>query len=332
MRNSHRIRRTQLVLLLLCLTVLAAMTTGCTTQPSNTAGTPEKARVRLGVLPIADDAHLQRAQLAGYFAAEGLEVELVPVQGGANALPLLSTGDLDMTFTNYVSVLLAQSQHAGEFRFIDGGYDAGPNTILVMTRPGSPIRSARDLERKRIAVNTLHNVIELNTRSALETNGVDPASVTFVPVPFPAMAAALADGQVDAATMVEPFITQSAQAFGAVSVLDAAAGPTASIPLGGVAVPADFAVRNPNTVAAFQRAVEHARADLADRGVLESTLPTYTGISPDTAALIALGTWPPSLDRIRLQRVADLMRQYGVLADGVDTGTMILARPEREAR
>jgi NitT/TauT family transport system substrate-binding protein len=62
-----------------------------------------------------------------------------------------------------------------------------------------------------------------------------------------------------------------------------------------------------------------------DRSVLESTLPTYTGISPDTAALIALGTWPPTLDRTRLQRVADLMRQYGVLTGDVDTGTMILA-------
>lgn len=326
MTNFHRIRRTRLVFLLICIALLAGVATGCTTQPViASGGAPEKAQIRLGVLPIADDAHLQRAQLAGYFAAEGLAVELVPIQGGANALPRLGTGDLDMTFTNYVSVLLAQSQKAGDFRIIDGGYVAGQNTILVMTRPGSAIRSPRDLERKRIAVNTLHNIIELNTRSALETNGVDPASVTFVPVPFPAMAAALADGQVDAATMVEPFITQSAQAFGAVSVLDAAAGPTASLPIGGVAVSADYAARNPNTVAAFQRAVEHARADLADRSVLESTLPTYTGISPDTAALIALGTWPPALDRTRLQRVADLMRQYGVLTGDVDTGAMILA-------
>jgi NitT/TauT family transport system substrate-binding protein len=331
MTYSHRIRRTRLVLLLLCVVVLAGMTAACTTEPSNSPGSgiggpPEKARVRLGVLPIADDAHLERAQLAGYFAAEGLSLELVPVQGGANALPRLRTGELDMTFTNYVSVLLAESQGAGDFRFIDGGYDAGPNTILVMTRPDSPIRSTQDLQGKRIAVNTLRNVVELATRSALETSGVDPATVTFVPVPFPAMAAALTGGQVDAATMVEPFITQSAQAFGAISVLDAAAGPTASIPFGGVAVAADFAARNPNTVAAFQRAVERARADLADRGVLESTLPTYTGISPDTAALIALGTWPSTLDRTRLQRVADLMRQYGVLSGDIDTGRMILPR------
>ena len=285
MKLLNRIRRTRLILVLFCVAVLAGMATSCTTPSSDTSarggtgGAPEKTRIRLGVLPIADDAHLERAQLAGYFAAEGLALELVPVQGGANALPQLRTGGLDMTFTNYVSVLLAQSQQAGDFRFIDGGYDAGPNSMLVMTRPGSPIRSAQDLRRKRIAVNTLNNVVELITRSALETNGVDPASVTFVPVPFPAMAAALAAGQVDAATMVEPFITQSAQAFGAVSVLDAAAGPTASLPVGGVAVAADFAAHNPNTVAAFQRAVEHARADLADRSILESTLPTYTGIS-----------------------------------------------------
>ncbi len=323
MTTSRPARPIRTILSVVCTMLLGMGLGGCVVDP-HSGLEPEKARIRIGVLPIADAAHVERAQIAGYFAAEGLTVELVPVQGGADALPRLRSGDLDMTFTNYVSVLLAQSRKAGDFRFVDGGYDAAPDTFLVMTPPNSQVRSAQDLAKKRIAVNTLGNIVELNTRSALETNGVDPASVTFVPVPFPAMAAALTSGDVDAATMVEPFITQSAQALGAISVLDAVSGPTASIPVGGVAMTAEAATREPKVVAAVRRALERARTDLADRAVLESTLPAYTGISRDTAALIALGTWPPALDRTRLQRVADLMRQYGVLAGGLDTGSMIL--------
>ncbi len=322
--DARPVRRRSLFLLLPVVLAACSAPGGSSTQSMGIASGPEKPHIRLGVLPIVDDAHLQRAQAAGYFAAEGLSVDLVTVQGGAAALPRLVNGDLDMTFTNYVSVLLAQSQKVGDFRFVDGGYESGRNTLLIMTNPGSPVRVPQDLARKKIAVNTLGNIIELTARSALETAGVSPDTVTFVEVPFPDMAAALQSGRVDAAFMVEPFITQAALSFGAVSALDAASGPTDGIPLGGVALTGAFAARYPKTVAAFRRAVARAQADLADRSVVEKTLPTYTKITPDTAALIALGTWPATLDRVRLQRDVDLMRQYGVLAADVDTGPMIL--------
>jgi NitT/TauT family transport system substrate-binding protein len=65
---------------------------------------------------------------------------------------------------------------------------------------------------------------------------------------------------------------------------------------------------------------------MADRSVVEQILPTYTKINPDTAALIALGTWPATLDAVRLQRDVDLMRQYGVLTADIDVGSMVLPR------
>jgi NitT/TauT family transport system substrate-binding protein len=304
---------------------VAAVLAACSAGPSPVGAdsAPEQPHLRLGVLPIVDDAHLLRAQAAGYFAAEGLTVDLITVQGGAAALPRLTGGDLDLTFTNYVSVLLAQAQ-GGDFRFVDGGYEAGRNTLLIMTKPGSAVRSPQDLAGRKIAVNTRRNIVELTARSALETAGVDPATVTFVEVPFPDMAATLRDDKVAAAYMVEPFITQAALSFGAVSALDAGSGATEGIPIGGVAVTAAFAAKNLRTVAAFRRAVARAQADMTDRSVVEKTLPTYTKINPDTAALIALGSWPAALDRVRLQRDVDLMRQYGVLTTDLDAGRMVL--------
>jgi NitT/TauT family transport system substrate-binding protein len=315
---------------LLLVAVLVTALAGCSALSGSSgagAGGPEKPHLRLGVLPIVDVAHLQHAQAAGYFAAEGLSVDLVTVQGGAAALPRLLAGDLDLTFTNYVSVLLEQSQGHGDFRFVDGGYEAAEDTLMIMVAPGSDIRTPRDLAGKRIAVNTARNIIELTARSALETAGVAPDSVRFVEIPFPDMAKAVQSHQVDAAFMVEPFITQAALSFGAISVLDAASGPTAGIPLGGVVLTADFAARYPKTVAAFRRAVARGQADMADRSVVEKTLPTYTKITPDTAALIALGSWPVTLDRVRLQRDIDLMRQFGVLTADVDAARLVLPPP-----
>ena len=57
---------------------------------------------------------------------------------------------------------------------------------------------------------------------------------------------------------------------------------------------------------------------------MEEHVPTYTKISPDTAALIAMGTWPATLDGVRLQRDVDLMREFGVLTTAVDPARLVL--------
>ena len=93
--GAHPVRRRPRALLLLTAVLvirarrlLGARWRAAAARPS---AAPEKPQLRLGVLPIVDVAHLQHAQAAGYFAAEGLTVELVTVQGGAAALPRLAT-------------------------------------------------------------------------------------------------------------------------------------------------------------------------------------------------------------------------------------------------
>jgi NitT/TauT family transport system substrate-binding protein len=56
-------------------------------------------------------------------------------------------------------------------------------------------------------------------------------------------------------------------------------------------------------------------------------IPTYTKIDPKVAQLISLGSYPTTLNPIRLQRVADLMWSNGLLAKKLDVTPMILARP-----
>jgi NitT/TauT family transport system substrate-binding protein len=327
-----RARRVRVRLTALALGLCAAIA-GCTSAgDADGAVAPsralvEQAALRVGVLPIVDAAPLQRAQSAGYFADEGLTVELVPVQGGAVAVPQLVSGELDLTFSNWPSLLLAQANGEGDFRFVSAGYNAAPNTFLVMTAPGSSVRRPEDLAGKRIAINTFKGIVELISRSALQTIGVDANAVQFVSMPFPDMLPALERNEIDAAVMVEPFITQAATEFGAISVLDAASGPTDGIPLAGVATTAEFVQQKPHTVAAVQRALDRAQADLSDRSVVEQTLPTYSSITTETAVLLNLGTWPTTLDATRLQRVADLMREFGVLTAPLDVRPLIQPPP-----
>jgi NitT/TauT family transport system substrate-binding protein len=56
-------------------------------------------------------------------------------------------------------------------------------------------------------VNTLKNVTEVTAREALAKEGVDPSSLRLTELPFPEMAQAVANGDADAAFLIEPFVT-----------------------------------------------------------------------------------------------------------------------------
>jgi NitT/TauT family transport system substrate-binding protein len=292
-------------------------------QGAPAAGGIEKPNIKMGILPIADSAAEARALNAGYFAEEGLTVELVEFPSGVATMGPLINGEIDAGYINWPSIFVATANGSGPFKIFFPGSASGQNTFVMLTRPDSTIKTPQDVAGKRVAINTLKSINEILLRSALETNGVDPNSVTLVDLPFPEMLPALQNNQVDAAVMVEPFITQASQAIGAVNILDVASGPTAEIPTSGGAVTAKWAAENPNTMAALERAMAKATADLADRAIVEETLLTYTKINAPTAALISLPVYLPSLDTIRLQRMADLMFQYEVLPAAVDVAPLL---------
>ncbi|MDM9352471.1 ABC transporter substrate-binding protein, partial [Escherichia coli] len=73
---------------------------GCTdsaapaTTSSTSAGAGELTHVRVAALPIAETGALWAAIDQGIFKEHGLDVEIVPAQGGAQAIPALLSGDI----------------------------------------------------------------------------------------------------------------------------------------------------------------------------------------------------------------------------------------------
>jgi NitT/TauT family transport system substrate-binding protein len=329
--------RLRTALMALGATVLFTAVAGCSAlggsnapAESNNGGTAaggiEHPKLNIGVLPIVDVAAIQQAQVAGYFKAEGLDVTLTTVNSGAEAMPKLIAGDLDMTWTNWTSVIQASQAKiatgVGDLRVLNASYQAAPGSFLILTRPENNIKSPQDLVGKKIAINAPGSITELIAKSALQSNGVDPATASYPAVAFPDMPAALASHQVDATVILEPFLTAEEQA-GAVTVLDAASGPTSEIPIAGITATGNFVQQNPNTVAAFQRAVSKAQAEVANRSVVEKLLPSYTKITPDQAPLLNFGTWPTTIDATRLQRVADLMTQFQMIPGAFDVKPLL---------
>lgn len=290
------------------------------------SGGLEQAKVTVGTLPIVDTVTVAIAQQKGYFKQEGLEVELKTLTGGAAAVPGLVNGELHFAFGNFVSFFSAQAKGVADLKLVADGYQATPGMFLIMRGKNSAIGKPQDLTGKKVAINTKNNIAELTARSALEANGVDPKTVQFVEIPFPDMQAAVERKNVDAAFMVEPYITQSQRSAGMTPVVDAATGATQDVPIAGWATSSKFAGTNPKTVAAFQRAIVKAQQDAADRRNVEEAIPTYAKVDKDTASLLHLGTWPTTLNAVRLQRVIDLMRKHGVLDKDVNVEAMIVTQ------
>ncbi|HEX4817807.1 MAG TPA: ABC transporter substrate-binding protein [Nonomuraea sp.] len=314
--------------LAVALGVAVALTlTGCggSEEPagSSTSGPLEKTKIRVGALPIPDPVSLVIAQTKGYFKEEGLTVERVEVVGGASAIPMIEKGELDISQTNYVSTLAAASQ-GSKAKLVADMYQAGPNCFVIMVPTDSPIRSVAGLKGKTILVNNLNNVATLAVETQLKVAGLTKNDVTFLPMPFPDMGAALEAGKADAAWLTEPFITANQSARGFRKLADTMTGQTEDLPIAGWMATDEWTQRNPNTLAAFQRAISRAQRDAStDRKEIERMLPTYTKIDAKTASVITLGSYPSELNANRLQKVADLMLEYKYLKTPIDVKSVI---------
>jgi NitT/TauT family transport system substrate-binding protein len=202
----------------------------------------------------------------------------------------------------------------------------GADVIMVM--PHTHTQSLASLKDHILGVNTTANIGYLLVASMLTQQGLKmriaakpAANVVTLPsdtnFPFPA-SPPLISGQVSAAIMSEPFATQLAEQYGASVIADTNSGATAQFPMVGYAVTKAWAKANPNTLKAFNIALQ-AGQEIADtdRQAVEDAyvaLPKGEGhVDRRTAAIMALNSYPLGVTPVRLQRVADVMQQFGFL-------------------
>jgi NitT/TauT family transport system substrate-binding protein len=287
----------------------------------------EHPNINVGYMQVADCAPFQIAYQRGYFKDEGLNVTASPVVSGSQSVPAVHEGRLDFAFSNWSTLLISEAEHADDYKIVADGSQGSAGDMAVTTWPGSGINNVRDLVGKRVSTNADNDVPFLALKAIFQANGLDINTLNIVIVHHPQTPQALAAHQVDAAIQLEPYLTQAAKTTGARPVVDLfGPGPTANLPLAGYFTTAQFATANPKTVAAFSRAIQRAAAE-ADRRTVEQVIPTYTAIDRDTAALVTLPDYPSSLDATRLQRVADLMKNYGLLHNHLDLSSMIISTP-----
>jgi NitT/TauT family transport system substrate-binding protein len=333
-RFTRAVRIAEIVCAVAASVVLAILFLPSVIGGSNAAPTAiQPAELNVAVVPAADSAGFFVALHDGLFTARGLHVTFIPAVSSETVIDAQALDEpqdrIDISCGNYVSYIQAQENYdlgkrssspndpmvAADLDIFAEGSVMQPGAQGLYVLPGSSLRTLADLEGKTIGVNAPGNILYLLAASALADNGLSVSGVHFAYYPLPEMAAMLKAGKVAAAVLPEPFASQAELSMGVMPLADLDQGATAAFPVQGCAVTRQWAALHPQALAAFRAAFEQGQG-IADtnRAAVEQAmeaLPVPLGLSKITAAVMALDSYPVGpVDTVRVQRVADVMRQF----------------------
>jgi NitT/TauT family transport system substrate-binding protein len=285
-----------------------------------------QAKGKLGYMKIVDTAAMFVAMERGFFKSAGLELETVPMAGGAVIVQGVTSGDLQIGWTNVIS--LYQAHVAGfDFKLIAGGATnvKGTNdTHALLVPKNSPIKSAKDLEGKTVAVNTLNNIVHLMAMAWIDEHGGSSGKVKFVEVPFPQMEPALLAEKVHAASVHEPFAS-AAVAKGSARLLSHPWSDVANRFLIASWFASDkWLQKNKQTAQAFINALNRGIDALnADPQHSRDIIAKWTGLPAPIAAKVTLPVYDKTLSEKDLQPTIDLTQKYKLIPRAIKARDVI---------
>ncbi|MFF3503824.1 ABC transporter substrate-binding protein [Streptomyces sp. NPDC003247] len=282
--------------------------------------------VKLGLIPIVDVAPVYLGVQKGFYEKQGLKLSITTAQGGAAIVPGVVSGQFQFGFSNMTSLMVAQSNSVPVKAVANGiastgvqGNDFGAITV----KKGSALKSAKDLEGKKVAINTLKNINETAVRASVRTAGGDPDKVKFVELPFDQMPAALDGGQIDAAMVVEPALA-TVKSQGGVEIASPLVDVAANLTVAMYFTSAQYAQQNPAVVKKFQQATAEslAYAD-AHPDEVRQIVTTYTKIPAAVLEQVTLPKWPAEANRSSIEALKELGDEDGLFKADPDLDELL---------
>ena len=224
--------------------------------------------------------------------------------------------------------MLGAKQGLG-FEVIAAGSNTGataPDLAGLVSKKGSSFKTGKDFEGKRIAVNTRNNIIWLYARAWVQATGGDPDKVTYLEVPFPQMIDAVKGDRVDAAFVVEPFLSAGVRSD-AVQIVGWPYNVVQKrIPVGQYAATKAFIAQNPAVIERFVRAYNKA-VDWTNQntGSEEWTkiISAYTRLAPEQIKTLSLPPYEKSVEASGIDLVVELMRKNAMLEGAFDSKALL---------
>lgn len=245
--------------------------------------------VRMGYLGVSSDAGIFIALDKGYFREQGLELSLERFGIGADQMALLGAGRLDIasgapspTLFNAVARGLPVAVVADKGSLRKG---FGFNVLVVRKTlvDSGQFKGLSDLRGRVLGSASPASIVTFENYLILKKGGLGAKDVTTEYMDFADQPAAMANGKIDAAVMVEPFAT-AAEARGIGKII---------MPLDEILPDFQTSVIYYNTVwarehpeearrwmVAYVRALRYYNVALRDRQVRDDVITIMTGHTP----------------------------------------------------
>lgn len=293
-------------------------------QPKKSASTPTspvvKPEKRTIILATTNPSALPYlplmvAQQMGFFAQQGIELQISEQQSAARAVAAVASGSADVLCGWMENVMSAPARALSMQSFVLLG--KAPMMALgisarlggVNAEPNSKSSGLAQLRGRKIGVVALNSPTHTIALAALRRAGLRADDVGFVSVGSPASAqAALRSGQIDALMHMDPLMLQLEQR-GEVHVLADLRSPLAAynvlgmhLPSSCLAAPEEFLQRLPGTAQACSDALVQAlrwlaQASLRDMLRLQQSFPPS---SADSGPAIDAQSFLASYEQLRL--------------------------------
>ncbi|MBS0245655.1 MAG: ABC transporter substrate-binding protein [Proteobacteria bacterium] len=258
------------------------------------------------------------ANQLGEYKKAGVDVDMVAFKGGSDALKAVIGGSADVVsgYFDHCVNLAAKGQHLQSFVV----YDRFPGLVLVVSpKHNDTVKSVKDLANKKVGVSAPGSSTDFFLKYILSKNGVDPNSVGVIGVGLGGSAvAAMEQGQIDAAVMLDPAVTILADKYKDLRILsdtrsqkDTLAVFGGEYPGGALYTKAEWIAAHPKEVQGMATAIiatlkwihSHTAEEIADKmpaeyvgkdkatyiAALKNTLPMYSNdgrMDPKGAAAV----------------------------------------------
>ncbi len=283
------------------------------------AQTPETKQIRFVAVPSAGSSLVWIAADKGFDKQEGIEIQIRRDLAAGLITDNIIGRNAEMVYGGAATMLFPYARGA-------------PLTMIAITdsesrwevvvHADSGFKSIADMKGKTVSVIAPNSMCVLALRRSFELEGLPKDHMKFAAVAPPDQVAAFAAKRVDGSCMFDPYRLQMINQFGGRpiwSILD----PKYIIgkSLGGsLIVHREFAQKNPNTVAAIQRAIDKAaKAALANPDLVYTTLAVALKQNVDQVRKISMPKFlsPPTAPA-ELKEIADAIYMYGLVDKPID--------------
>ena len=278
----------------------------------NPAAAQSRQAIKIAVLPSDSVSLAYYAIDRDSFKRAGIDAELVPLQSGPAIAAAVASGAADFGASNVIALAVAHEKGVSFTAIAPAGvYTSRAVTVGLVVPKTSTIRSAKELEGRIVAVDSLKTLGTIATSAWMDHNGGDSKTLKYVELPFGQMGAALAAGRVDAAFLPEPALSNVLNGPGRLlaAPLDAIAP---ELQLGAWFSSTDYAKRHPDVIRKFVDVMaENAAWADSNKGATAAIYEKYTKIriTDQTPRMLQSGR----VEVAQIQPLIDAAAKYGAL-------------------